>query len=160
MPSQPPSREAGLRGTVSPSTLLAKWKMAWPPRRGCGVSRILMTEVGSAPHCELGISLWRDLFGLVVLWAISSMPTFVSHGVLKFHFIGRTKAVRDELNLAPTFVLRPQTPSILVTPHPRAVCLLDSPEFWEEYSFSCPYISAFSPRLVTCRLDSPPFTSS
>lgn len=111
MPSQPPAREAGLRGTVSASTLLAKWKMAWAIDG-------LPAEVGSAAHCELGISLWCDLLGLLVLWAVSSVPTFASRGVLQFHLLGGPKLSEMNLTLLPPVsVLRPQTLLILVTPH-------------------------------------------
>lgn len=68
-----------------------------------------MTELGSAAHCELEISLWRDLLGLVALWATSSVPSRASPGVSQFHFARRTEAVGDGLNLAPTYVGRQTT---------------------------------------------------
>lgn len=86
--------------------------MAWPPPWGCRVSGILTTELGSAAHCELEISLWRDLLRLVALWAASSVPSRASQGASQFPFARRTEAVGDELNLAPTCVC-PQTTNAL-----------------------------------------------
>lgn len=61
-----------------------------------------MTTESSGAHWELGTGLWLALLGLMVLWAGSSVLASPGHSDVKFPCTGKTRAVGDELELAPT----------------------------------------------------------
>lgn len=61
-----------------------------------------MTTESSGAHGELGTGLSLALLGLMVLWAGSSVLASPGHSGVKFPCPGKTRAVGDELELAPT----------------------------------------------------------